>query len=103
MANDYGTPVSQRAMRAIYIGGALGVGLLTGAAFAWLSATGWDDTSPSPRVAIVVGFVVGTLSIVVSVLMRRRRSHEGRRPPRGMSGWFLGRLSCQQVALEVLC
>jgi Kef-type K+ transport system membrane component KefB len=73
VANDYGTPVSKRAMKAIYIGGTLGVGLLTGAAFALWSATGWDEASLPPLVAFVLGFVVSTVSIVVRVLMRRRR------------------------------
>jgi hypothetical protein len=60
-------------MRAIYIGGTLGIGLLTGATFALLSATGWDDTSFPPLVAFALGFAVSTLSMVVRVLVRRRR------------------------------
>ena len=60
-------------MRAIDIGGTLGIGLLTGAAFALLSASGWDNASLPPLVAFELGFVASTLSIVVRVLMRRRR------------------------------
>ena len=53
-------------MRAIYIGGTLAVGLLTGAVFAALSAAGWDDTMPRPLPAFIIGFMVGTASTVVS-------------------------------------
>ena len=36
--------MSKRTLRAIYIGGTLAVGLLTGAGFATLQAVRWDDT-----------------------------------------------------------
>jgi hypothetical protein len=60
-------------MRAIYIGGTLAVGLLTGAVFAGLSAAGWDAALPGPLPAFIIGFVFGTASTVVSGLIERRR------------------------------
>ena len=73
MPDDYGAPVSKRAMRAIRIGGTLAVGLLTGAAFAGLSAAGWGDTlPPRPLPAFIFGFVMGVTPILVGRRRRRR-------------------------------
>ena len=72
--------LTTRTLVAIYVGGVLGVGLLTGAAYAFLSTTGWGDTSPSVPASFAIGFVVGTLSTVASAyLSRRRRRHQERR------------------------
>ena len=73
MPDDYGAPVSRVAMRSIYIGGTLAVGLFTGTVFAALSAAGWDDTMPRPLPAFIIGFVFATASTVVSGLLVRRR------------------------------
>jgi hypothetical protein len=73
MPDDYGAPVSRGAMRAIYIGGTLAVGLLTAAVFAALSAAGWEDALPGPLPAFTFGFVLGTALTVVSGFIGRRR------------------------------
>lgn len=78
MRDDYGAPVSQRALRTVYIGGTLAVGLLTDAAFAGLSTAGWGgDTLPRPLLAFIFGFVMGVAPMLVG---RRRRRRD--QPPR---------------------